>query len=71
MLPDRAGLAVIEGKRILTFGDATAREELLRVSSAPEAQLEHVVIRAHPTTGLTDAPGPLLVRPAFSYSFEW
>ena len=71
LLPDGSGLAMIEGERILTFGDPTARDELLRVASASEGDLERVTIRARLTTEPADAPGAVLVRPAFSYSFEW
>lgn len=71
LLPDGSGLAMTEGERILTFGDPTARDELVRVASASEGELEHVIIRAHRAGDRPDRTETPLLRPAFSYSFEW
>ncbi len=71
MLPDWTGLAVTEGERILTFGDARAYDELLRVASASEGDLEQVTVQARRGRVPSDTTDAILMRPAFSYSFFW
>jgi methyltransferase of FxLD system len=71
MLPDRQGLALTEGDRVLTFGDARARDELLRVATTSSGHLEDVTVRAHRGTIPSDTTGMILTRSAFSYSVSW
>ncbi len=71
MLPDRRGLALTEGDRVLTFGDARARDELLRVATSSSGHLEDMTIRAHQGNVPSDTTGLILRRPAFSYSVSW
>jgi protein-L-isoaspartate(D-aspartate) O-methyltransferase len=71
ILPDRNGLAVTEGDHILTFGDARARDELLRVASTSEGDLEQVTVRARRGSVPPDTTDEILMRPTFSYSLSW
>lgn len=69
MLPDGTGLAVIEGERVITFGDTKARDELLRLASIPGRSLEEAVVRAQ--TSLTSDGDAVFKRPAFFYTVAW